>query len=456
MLRGGALRPALCAAVLRSCAAPLPQTYSPTSDVYNQDVFVEYFSGVYYNDRFAGSLPPAQRDELRALAGLARRQPELALAAAQTLYMFGWYTGAPQPERAPGGAAPRRPAAAPRGHAWEWSSALARRGAAATPGGARGAHGPELAWELDWENIAAAAELFEASLRHAGCADAALSLKAFVEERACDVRWAHALVLHDFLARAYRSVWGDVVRAAEHEVKAHALLRGLLQTPRFRGPCCAHWTSPAHFNFNAVFFPDLPSAAVWSRDPQLSRVQLPIAAFLEESFAEIRAELLPILEVPREEWISRAPGAVNAEHLAGRGRWHMLAIVRHGEWNTILCSVAPRTCELIGSRPEVSGCTLSNSNIMRLSPGGLVKPHFGNAPRLSLHLPLSSPEPEAAVMQVGEELVQWEEGRVVIFDDTYAHHVRHAGRLPRYVLNVWFCHPCDRNPIHDHGQSCIV
>mmetsp|Transcript_85330 Transcript_85330/g.265229 ORF Transcript_85330/g.265229 Transcript_85330/m.265229 type:complete len:94 (-) Transcript_85330:49-330(-) len=93
---------------------------------------------------------------------------------------------------------------------------------------------------------------------------------------------------------------------------------------------------------------------------------------------------------------------------------------------------------------------------MRLSPGGMVKPHFGNAPRLSVHLALATPEPQAAAMLVGDSVVHWREGEVLLFDDTYIHSVVHRGRLPRYVLNVWFCHPCDTNPVHQHGQSCIV
>merc|ERR1712205_40569 len=132
----------------------------------------------------------------------------------------------------------------------------------------------------------------------------------------------------------------------------------------------------------------------------------------------------------------------------------MLAIVRHGTWNTLFCHLAPQTCSLLGSRQEISNCTVSNSNIMRLSPGGMVKPHFGNAPRLSVHLPLVAPEPDFASMQVGGEVLRWKEGTALVFDDTYVHAVSHWGSLPRYVLNVWFCHPCDSNPLHAHGQRC--
>jgi len=47
-------------------------------------------------------------------------------------------------------------------------------------------------------------------------------------------------------------------------------------------------------------------------------------------------------------------------------------------------------------------------------------------------------------MVVGGETVTWEEGKAIVFDDTYVHSARNDGNVSRYVLVVWFCHPCDR------------
>jgi len=46
-------------------------------------------------------------------------------------------------------------------------------------------------------------------------------------------------------------------------------------------------------------------------------------------------------------------------------------------------------------------------------------------------------------MTVGGQVVRWQEGRAVVFDDTFVHSVQHDGLEPRFVLNAWFCHPCD-------------
>jgi len=304
--------------------------------------------------------------------------------------------------------------------------------------------------------VIAATELFETSIRYADCTDGSITTHQFVQERACDLRFSHGLFLNEYMAQVFHVFFGDNGKALDYGKRSQALLESILQTPRFSGPCCEHWKQPLDFNFNAVFFPNLPSAPVWSLDARLSQVQLPMVRFLEESYKEIRAELEDLLKLPREYWTLNVPGQVNSEHLASPHGWHMLAIVRHGEWNHLFCKHAQRTCALLGSRPEIQNCTVSNSNIMQLAPGGLVKPHFGNAPRVAVHLPLIVPEPEAASMQIGDQTLYWEEGKVILFDDTYVHSVNHHGVLPRYVLNVWFCHPCDNNTIHNHKQNCTI
>eukprot|EP00928_Gymnodinium_smaydae_P011939 TRINITY_DN14366_c0_g1_i1.p2 TRINITY_DN14366_c0_g1~~TRINITY_DN14366_c0_g1_i1.p2 ORF type:complete len:206 (+),score=30.68 TRINITY_DN14366_c0_g1_i1:147-764(+) len=148
---------------------------------------VSYFGSKYYGDRFSGVLPDAERLELQQLAAAARQQPVLALAAAQALYMFGWYTGA-----------------APEGRAVEDTSSV--------PAAARSL--------VDWDNVALAAEFFEASLEYGDCANESLTEWEFTEGRSCDMRWSHALVLHAYLAIACRSALGDDSRASEYETRA--------------------------------------------------------------------------------------------------------------------------------------------------------------------------------------------------------------------------------------------
>jgi len=431
------------------CGAPMPQAFSTTDDIFNQQLLVEYFSEEYYKDRFAGVVGLPQREELLKLTDLAQHHPVLALGTAQVLYMFGWYVSLDAGELGRHKMAEQTS-----------SSPLSWDSGALLGGSAREArtadNGMPFAESIAWDNVAAAADLFEVSVIQGDCANSALTFGEFLEERSCDTRWSHAIMLADFMSRACQTVLGDTGCAIAYETKANNLLQGILRTQYYGGPCCAHWTQPSQFNFNAPFFPGLPSAPVWSQHRLLHSKQPPLVRFLQDHYVELSAELSSVLALPREAWTLNAPGAVSAEHLASPSGWHMLAVVRHGVWNELLCHLAPRTCEILGSRPEIQNCSISNANIMRLSPGGMLKPHFGNAPRLAAHLSLVAPEPDAAVMQVGGEFVVWREGEVLLFDDTHAHWVTHGGRSPRYVLAIWFCHPCDRNPVHSHGQNCAL
>ena len=72
-----------------------------------------------------------------------------------------------------------------------------------------------------------------------------------------------------------------------------------------------------------------------------------------------------------------------------------------------------------------------------------MKPHCGptNA-RLRLHLPLVAPTtPRPAAMRVASEEVEWEEGEVLVFDDSYEHEVWQRADADRIVLIVDIWHP---------------
>lgn len=126
--------------------------------------------------------------------------------------------------------------------------------------------------------------------------------------------------------------------------------------------------------------------------------------------------------------------------------------MRYHHWYDIFCQVAPQTCELIKTRPEINECKFMNVNYVRLNPGTHLKPHFGNGPRLSAHLSVKAPEPMRAGLTVADQKLLWVEGEAILFDDTYPHMVSHWGEKPRYVILVWFCHPCDGG--NAHNQTC--
>lgn len=80
-----------------------------------------------------------------------------------------------------------------------------------------------------------------------------------------------------------------------------------------------------------------------------------------------------------------------------------------------------------------------------LMPGTRVRPHHGPSnTRMRAHLGIRIPE--GAYIRAGDpsepgNLRQWQEGRVLCFDDSFRHEVWHEGSEPRIVLIVDVWHP---------------
>lgn len=365
--------------------AALPFQYSPHVDLINQGEAVHYFEEKFYEGN-RGCLSEAELLEVDRLRERAFKEPVLALAAAQVLYMFAWF----------------RP-----------SGQILRN------------------------NIVAAAQLFERSIGVSRCSPDSSEWADW----ACDIRWMHAALLYNWLGETER----DATLGQSFTARGYELLAGLRQVPRYAAVANG-WVSPLHVSFNSVKFPGRPSRPIWNTD------KVAVGRFLEENHHVFKAELEAILNDPRDLYRELLRHDPSREHLATPGGWETVRIVRYHHWYDVFCEMAPRTCELIKTRPEINECSFMNVNYVKLNPGTHLKPHFGNGPRLSAHLSVIAPEPLRAGMSVAGERVLWIEGKAIIFDDTYPHAVSHWGKQPRYVMLVWFCHPCDEtNP---HGQIC--
>lgn len=284
-----------------------------------------------------------------------------------------------------------------------------------------------------------AAQLMHVSVRHARCADATLPhMEFFIQQ--CHLRWRYLLMLAGEVGRHLILQQRDVQSAA----RILRELQGYFDEMR-RLPAAGllHGALPHEVNFNADYYPAATArqGPVWQNPLQ----DLPVASFLEANYPTIRKEL---------EGIIASEGAFealdsetrNAETQFGpRGDdWLTAYMFRKGEAIEKVCARAPKTCALLATLPEIAECKMggSGAGFLRMRPGGRLKPHFGNAPRLSVHLGLIVPDGEIR-MSVGYSSVRWEEGKVIVFDDTYIHQVVHNGVEPRWIMNLWMCHPCD-------------
>ena len=188
-----------------------------------------------------------------------------------------------------------------------------------------------------------------------------------------------------------------------------------------------------------LYLPGLPPA------PYLDRALFPWIEALESSTADIRRELLELLptadgseRVFTNEDLERQ----NLRSDQGPVSWTGYYFFRHGERRTDNCSRCPATaaaiyalplCAVPGHGPEVLFSVFT--------PGTHLLPHLGvTNTRVVGHLPLIVPRDCA--LNVGGEIHEWREGRVVVFDDTYEHEAWNRSDETRVVLifDLWNPH----------------
>jgi len=294
-----------------------------------------------------------------------------------------------------------------------------------------------------------AAELMYVAVTHARCNDPALpGMEFFISQ--CHLRWRYVVMLAGEVARHLLLQRRDLRLGARVILRLRSFFHEMRQLPHAG---LLQGGSPYEVNFNGDYFPSsvLQHGPVWKHPVR----DLPIAGFLEANYVTIRKELDAILAAGGT-FRELDEATRNAETQFGpRGDdWMTAYMFRKGEAIEAVCRHAPKTCALLATRSEVAGCRMggSGAGFLRMSPGGRLKPHFGNAPRLSVHLGLIVPDGEIR-MSVGYESVRWQEGKVIVFDDTFIHQVVHNGVEPRYVMNVWMCHPCEANDGKLPGES---
>ena len=151
---------------------------------------------------------------------------------------------------------------------------------------------------------------------------------------------------------------------------------------------------------------------------------------LEKNSGVIRQELIALLSgqtiLPNMHEMS--PRQINLSSGDGWKTYFFSLLGHRIEQSYIRC---PETGKLLDSIPDM---VLAFFSV--LAPGMHLKRHRGAYKGvLRCHLGLIVPEPRTAVrMQVGDEMIYWEEGKCVIFDDTHHHEVWNDTDSIRVVL----------------------
>ena len=175
------------------------------------------------------------------------------------------------------------------------------------------------------------------------------------------------------------------------------------------------------------FLPNLPASPV--HDTRSSYV----ARYFERHASQIMAEAH---EVIGKQEASLSPVE---EALVSNGAWDVAMFYEAGFRNPRVCKLFPETADIIDKAPE----DVRKAGVVMFSwlqPGTHILAHcgFSNA-RLRLHLGLSPDT--GARLRVGDQVLSWQEGRCILFDDSFEHEVHHEGNEPRLVLLVDVFHP---------------
>ncbi len=92
-------------------------------------------------------------------------------------------------------------------------------------------------------------------------------------------------------------------------------------------------------------------------------------------------------------------------------------------------AACPGSYEILRRFPQV-GCAAFS----RLMPGCHIIPHTDNPPPGQLRAHLALTQNEAVRMLIAGEVVEWEPGRVFVFDTAVEHEVFHGGTTPRDIV----------------------
>lgn len=152
---------------------------------------------------------------------------------------------------------------------------------------------------------------------------------------------------------------------------------------------------------------------------------------LENSWKEIREEILSVAnsskKIPKfhevddgQEYISNNDGL----------DWSLLNLKAYDMWHKENCSLCPKTFSLLKKMKSVTGAQFSI-----LAPGKHIPPHHGPYKGiLRYQIALAVPKSKECKLFVDGKPYFWEEGKSVLFDDTYVHEVINKTEERRVAL----------------------
>jgi hypothetical protein len=178
-------------------------------------------------------------------------------------------------------------------------------------------------------------------------------------------------------------------------------------------------------------FPNYPCFPGLSAEPFYSGSMPEGVKTLEAEFETIRDEALA---VSKSSYLRYAPEKMTND-------WYLYLLFHMGVDMSELSGACPKTQEILRSLPRLCvdypwGDAALSLNV----PDSHLHPHC-SVDNLRMRCHLAIEIPDNCGIRVGSETRGWEQGKAIIFDDSFEHEVWNRGRSDRIVMIVDFWHP---------------
>ncbi|ETE61102.1 Aspartyl/asparaginyl beta-hydroxylase, partial [Ophiophagus hannah] len=165
---------------------------------------------------------------------------------------------------------------------------------------------------------------------------------------------------------------------------------------------------------------------------------------LEKNWKVIRDEGLAVMDRSKGLFLPED------ENLREKGDWSQFTLWQQGRKNENACNSVPKSCALLERFSEATGCRRGQIKYSVMHPGTHVWPHTGPTNcRLRMHLGLVIPKE-------GCRIRFWEEGKILIFDDSFEHEVWQDANAYRliFIVDVWHPELTDSEALYEQ-QSIL-
>ncbi len=179
---------------------------------------------------------------------------------------------------------------------------------------------------------------------------------------------------------------------------------------------------------------------------------------LEENWLAIKDELNALYDkktLVKPYIENTSTGNQELDVLSDSLDWSSIHLIQSGEYNKTLLDKCPTTKSVLEQLPlSVLSGNGPEAFLSVLQPGAEIKPHYGLSNiKLTVHLGLEVPNDCA--IRVGNETQKWQEGKVLVFDDSFEHEAWNHSEEERkvFILEVW--HP-DLSHLERQGIQKIM